>query len=150
MRHTCANILILDEAREKVLLARRAAHLLEGGKWCVPGGYMELGQRARESAVREAKEETGYDVELLGLIGIIDNPERGDNGRENIVLVFAGIALGEQGVPDNESSEVAWFPLSSPPAPGEWAFDHRQILETYRARGVLPGPLESLFLGGRA
>jgi 8-oxo-dGTP diphosphatase len=39
-------------------------------RWTLPGGGVELQETTEQGAVREAKEETGYDVELLGLLGI--------------------------------------------------------------------------------
>jgi len=35
------------------------------GRWVVPGGHVELGERVQQAAVREAKEETGLDVRDL-------------------------------------------------------------------------------------
>lgn len=48
------------------------AHWNEGGYhgWTLPGGGMEDGESAEETAIREFREETGYDVELDGLLGV--------------------------------------------------------------------------------
>ncbi len=47
-----ATAVIFDEAREKVLLTRRA----DNGRWCLPGGGMDPGESAAETVVREALE----------------------------------------------------------------------------------------------
>jgi 8-oxo-dGTP diphosphatase len=61
-----AALLIVED--EKVLLVQRA-HQPYLGQWMLPAGFVEYGELAEESAVREAEEETGLQVELTGLWG---------------------------------------------------------------------------------
>ena len=56
----------------EVLLIRRGKALLKG-EWSIPGGRMELGEGAAQGALRELKEETGVEAELLGLIDVVDH-----------------------------------------------------------------------------
>jgi 8-oxo-dGTP diphosphatase len=56
---------------DDVLLIRRGAPPLEG-HWSLPGGRIEWGERAADAALRELKEETGCDAELIGLIDVVD------------------------------------------------------------------------------
>lgn len=64
---------------DEVLLAQR-------GKppnmhaWSIPGGAQELGETVHEAAARELKEETGLDVEILGLVDVVDSIRRDDDG----------------------------------------------------------------------
>ena len=46
------------------------------GRWAVPGGYVEPGEKVGEAAKREAREETGLIVDDLSLIGVFDMIER--------------------------------------------------------------------------
>lgn len=50
----------------KVLLQKRG----DNEAWGFPGGAMEIGESAEETAIREINEETGYIVEVGGLIGV--------------------------------------------------------------------------------
>ena len=50
----------------EVLLQKRG----DFNAWGFPGGAMEIGESAAETAIREIKEETGYDVEINELIGV--------------------------------------------------------------------------------
>ena len=54
----------------QVLLVRR----VDNGKWALPGGAVELGESVPQTAVREAREETGIDVEVCGIVGIFSDP----------------------------------------------------------------------------
>ena len=56
---------------DEVLLIRRGAPPLEDS-WSLPGGRIEWGERAADAALRELKEETGCDAELIGLIDVVD------------------------------------------------------------------------------
>lgn len=56
---------------EDVLLIRRGTPPLED-RWSLPGGRIEWGERARDAALRELKEETGCEADLIGLIDVVD------------------------------------------------------------------------------
>ncbi len=56
---------------DDVLLIRRGQPPLEG-EWSLPGGRIEWGERAIDAALRELKEETGCDAEIVGLIDVVD------------------------------------------------------------------------------
>ncbi len=145
LRHVCATMIIVDTTNDSILLTKRAPHLIQGGLWCLPGGYMELNQSVVDAARREALEETGYEVTILGLVGITDNPERGDSGRQNVVCVFAARAEEKKSVADAESSEQQWFPFDGLPKSEEWAFDHLAMVNHYRTQGIIPHPPENIF-----
>jgi 8-oxo-dGTP diphosphatase len=70
--------LISDGVR--YLLIKRAAEP-DAGFWSVPGGLVEVGERAEDAAVREAKEETGLDVEVVELLGVVDKIVRDEESR---------------------------------------------------------------------
>lgn len=59
-----ASAAVLDEAG-RLLLQRR----VDNGLWAMPGGAMETTESLPEAAVREVREETGYQVEVTGLVG---------------------------------------------------------------------------------
>ena len=67
---------IVDQGR--VVLVKRA-HLPMVGEWSIPGGAVELGETVREAMIREAREETGLDVQPMALLGVIDRVIRDEN-----------------------------------------------------------------------
>lgn len=62
--------------------------------WDLPGGGLEEGEKVTESAKREVLEETGFNTEITGLIGLYKGASNADN-TETIVFVFKG-ELGEK------------------------------------------------------
>lgn len=62
----CAGTLITRDGQ--LLLLRRAIEPWFGF-WDIPGGYCDATEHPADCAVREAREETGLDVHLTGLLG---------------------------------------------------------------------------------
>ena len=95
--------------------------------WALPGGFVEVGESLEQAAVREAKEETCLDVELLGQFHTYSDPGR-DPRMHCISTVFVARAVGTPKAEDDAKS-VAVFPKDR--LPEVMAFDHRKILEDY-------------------
>lgn len=78
-----------------------------------PDGRTEEGETIRECAARECREETGLDVETLGLVGVFSDPShviayRDGEVRQPVnVYLFARPVGGELTTTD-EASEVRW------------------------------------------
>ncbi|UPT61678.1 MAG: NUDIX hydrolase [Hyphomonadaceae bacterium JAD_PAG50586_4] len=56
---------------DNVLLVQRGAPPMEN-RWSIPGGRIEWGERAADAALRELKEETNCEAELVGLVDVVD------------------------------------------------------------------------------
>jgi ADP-ribose pyrophosphatase YjhB (NUDIX family) len=104
-----ANAVVVND-RGEILLIRRT----DNGNWSLPGGAMDIGERIGDTAVREVREETGIECEILGLVGIYTNPshllEYTSNGevRQEFSIVYRARAVGGEPTPSSESSEVRW------------------------------------------
>jgi len=129
LRHVVVDNLVLKDG--KILLVKRTGKLLEGGKWGLAGGYVDRDETVKEAAKREILEETGYEVERITLLRIIDAPNRPAEDRQNIAFVHFCDALEKIGVPDDESDEQTWFDLSALPLEEEFAFDHFSDIKLY-------------------
>ena len=67
------DLIIEIEGKGLVLIERRNPP----PGWALPGGFVEVGETLEQAAVREAKEETCLDVELLGQFHTYSDPIRG-------------------------------------------------------------------------
>ncbi len=95
--------------------------------WALPGGFVEYGESLEEAAVREAKEETGLDVRLLGQLHSYSDPKR-DPRQHVIATVFVARGTGAlQAASDAKSAAI----FSPDALPHQLAFDHSGILHDY-------------------
>jgi len=69
-RRTAADAVVFDDAG-RILLQHRA----DFDMWGLPGGSIEAGETLNDAIVREVKEESGLDVEVVKLIGAYSEPE---------------------------------------------------------------------------
>ena len=101
---------VVTDPNGLILLQKRRDNDL----WALPGGGMEIGETIAETAVREVKEETGYDVRTLYVIGVYSEPRHvfeyddGEVRQEFSVCLACELVGGDLTVSD-ESHEVAWF-----------------------------------------
>jgi ADP-ribose pyrophosphatase YjhB (NUDIX family) len=66
----------------KILLTKRRDFPV----WCIPGGHLLPRESITAAAIREAREETGLEVELLDLVGVYSMPDKWENGSCEIIL----------------------------------------------------------------
>ncbi|MEN0012522.1 MAG: NUDIX hydrolase [Solirubrobacteraceae bacterium] len=64
---------------QQILLVQRGSEPFSG-RWALPGGFVEPGDRTKHAARRELREETGADHEVGPLIGVYDEPGRDPRG----------------------------------------------------------------------
>ena len=119
-----AAAVIFDE-RERVLLQRRS----DNGRWGLPGGAMDVGETVEQACVREVKEETGYDVRVVRLVGVYSDPQwttiryADGNAFQFVTSLFECRVVGGEARLCEESSELGWF-------------DPRQLPEPFMANHV--------------
>ncbi|MFI6026385.1 NUDIX hydrolase [Amycolatopsis magusensis] len=102
-------VVIRDDAGRVLLI-----HKIDNDLWALPGGGHDAGERITETAVREVREETGLDVEIVRLIGTYTDPRHVmayDDGevRQQFSLCFEGRWTGGQPREDGtETKAVRW------------------------------------------
>jgi ADP-ribose pyrophosphatase YjhB (NUDIX family) len=107
--------------------------------WALPGGFVEPGESLAVAAMREAKEETSLDVDLMEQFFAYSDPGRDPRG-PTVSVVFLGRGRGVP-VAADDAAQVGVFSFDGLPA---LAFDHAGILDDYRRyrdTGRRPGPL---------
>lgn len=105
------NVVVTDDAG-RILLIKRS----DNDRWALPGGAIDVGESVTQAAMREAKEETGVDCEITGLVGIYSDPKhvilytRDGEVRQEFAIVLTARAVGGEPTPSDESLEVRWVP----------------------------------------
>lgn len=103
------SVLIVHD--DQVLLGRRSGEPGKG-KWAIPSGYVEYEDDFLTTAVREAKEETGLEVELESVLNV-SSSFLSPRYHFLAVHLLARVVGGEL-VAGDDLEEVAWFPLAEP------------------------------------
>jgi 8-oxo-dGTP diphosphatase len=106
-----------------VVLVKRANDPYRG-KWALPGGFVEYGERVEDAARREAEEETGLKVELQRLLGVYSDLGRDPRGH-TISICYLSCPVDCDLKAGSDATEVKIFkrvPWQ------ELAFDHARIL----------------------
>jgi len=89
----------------KILLAKRGSEPGRG-KWSVPGGVVELGEKLERTVIREVKEETNLDVDVVRLIDAVNNIVHDSNGRLHFHFVILDYLTKLKGGTLQSSSDV--------------------------------------------
>ncbi len=107
---------IVDGGR--ALLVRRATEPLKG-KWSVPGGMLELGEKLRDGVRREALEETGLEVDPGELLGVFDSIFTDDQGRTQyhyVLIDYLCRPISGEAKAGTDVSEVRWVGAENLPS----------------------------------
>jgi ADP-ribose pyrophosphatase YjhB (NUDIX family) len=97
---------VIFDDQERILLGHRRDLDL----WGLPGGGVESGELPTEGVIRETREETGLEVEIVSLLGIGVDPY------SLLGFVFNCRVVGGKLTPTNETDAVAFFAYSELPA----------------------------------
>ena len=92
----------------RLLLVRETA---DAGRWTLPGGWADVNLTPAENALREVREESGYEAEVRKLAAVWDRTRQGHAPRvfSCAKLFFLCELVGGEPRPSSETSEVRWF-----------------------------------------
>lgn len=140
LRHVVTHALV--EKDGAILVGKRAGDILESGKWGLPGGFLDRDETAEEGVLRELREETGWNGEVVGLFQVNTSPDRPYEDRQNVCLEFIVRPIAQVGGLDHETSEIVWMPFDNLIPYEDFAFDHgssiKQFVEYCRKPYELP------------
>jgi 8-oxo-dGTP diphosphatase len=98
--------------------------------WALPGGFVDVGETVEAALVREMKEETSLDVEIVSLHGIYSDPSR-DPRFHTVSIVYRCKAYG---TPEAQDDAKAVHVIGLEKLAGiEMVFDHKKIIGDYLA-----------------
>jgi ADP-ribose pyrophosphatase YjhB (NUDIX family) len=132
----CGGDAAIFDAHGRILLIQRDDNRL----WAMPGGAFEIGETPAEGTCREAREETGLDVDPIKLSGVYDSRRAGTRLPFHLYhFVFLCRPRDTNAQPrlSNETLDVRWYQQNQLPplSPGH----QRRILDAFRRlTGELP------------
>lgn len=97
--------------------------------FALPGGFVDEGEFIADGAAREAKEETGLDIEIVELFHVYSDPKR-DPRKHTVSTVFIARATGTPAGGDDAARCIVCTPDA---LPGPLVFDHALIVSDYLA-----------------
>lgn len=107
---------LVTDDKGKILLVRRDRkwHKEAHEKWEFPGGKIDFGESPEEACIREAKEESGFDVKLNKIIPKIltskwEHPDR--ISQQILIAYHCELLGGEVSLKDHGVSKVKWFSM---------------------------------------
>ncbi len=118
---TVDGIIIKDR---KILLVKRKKDPFKG-KWALPGGFVEYGEKTEDAVAREVLEETGLKTTVDKTIGVYSDPNRDPRGHTVTIVYKLDIKGGELKSGD-DASDAKFFDVNQLP---ELSFDHDKIIE---------------------
>lgn len=106
----------------KILLIKRKNEPFKG-KWALPGGFVEYGERVEEAVLREFEEEVGIKAKIKRLLGVYSDPNRDPRGHViSVVFLLEGEGIPKAG---DDAKDAKFFDLDDLPP---LAFDHDKII----------------------
>ena len=113
----------------KILLIKRENQPFKG-KWALPGGFIEYGEKTEDAVLREVLEETGLETKINDLVGVYSDPNRDPRGHTVTIVYLLNVCGGCLSGGD-DASEVKFFNLDKLP---ELSFDHYTVIKNVLRR----------------
>lgn len=120
--------IIIEYPNGEIVLAKRG-NPPHKGKWGLPGGMVEEDESVEQAAIREAKEETGLDIQLVRMLGVFSKPNRDPRGHYVSVL-FHAVPVGGKLKSGSDAAEVK---MVKDYTKLKLAFDHNEMLDLFKA-----------------
>lgn len=127
-----ATCLVVVNAHDEILLVKRDV-APKKGQWCLPGGFIELGEAPEQGALRELAEETGLSGRAPSLLGVRTTP----SSEYHSVLMVGYLIRHFQGAltAGDDAADARWFDRESlPPVAFE---SHSYFIKIYWSDQIL-------------
>jgi 8-oxo-dGTP diphosphatase len=138
-RNPSPGVVALVVKDQMLLLGKRAPDIFRGGKWSLPGGFIEFEEDFLSAAHREIEEETGLKVNVISILSVVSNffsPEL-----HTLVIVLLAEKVGGTLRPGDDLVALQWFPLAGPFP--DFAFDaDEHIIHRYHATQIPGAPVD--------
>ncbi len=112
MSQKILNIVVagIEHKNKWLFIKRRRGDYQE--KWALVGGKMQFDETIKESILREIKEETGLEVEWIGIKSILNEKLiEGDSKetKQQFIIILCSVKANSNKVQETEEGELCWF-----------------------------------------
>ena len=115
---------------DELLLQKRAVPA-EKDHWCIPGGRLEMFETLENAVIREAKEETNLDIEVLQIMGVCDHIIKEENAHWVATSYLCKIRSGVAKIMEpDKASDMKWFNINN--LPEKLTITTKKALEDYK------------------
>ena len=121
-------VILVNNKKALVLIRRKNPPFK--GELALPGGFVDVGETVENACIREAKEETNININIIKLIGVFSEPKRDPRGH-NVTIAFLCELLTDNEKPKAMDDAVALEVIQlSKISSLKLAFDHKEIIES--------------------
>ncbi|UOY09207.1 NUDIX hydrolase [Muricauda sp. SCSIO 64092] len=120
---------VLNESDELLMAQERV-----DGKWTIPGGWADVGNTPTEVAVKEIREETGLDAEIVRLLAVYDKQRHKHPPEPHYIykLIFLCRVNGGELKAGFDMQGVGWFSLDNLPPLSEERILENQLRHLFQ------------------
>jgi len=120
---------------DDVLLIKRGKAPLKG-RWTLPGGRIEWGEKAQHAALRELSEETGITAKIIGLVDVVDavfdTPDSATASIHYVLIDYVAHWISGKPRAGDDAAEARFFSPDEIEALGLWS-ETARVIEAARA-----------------
>lgn len=119
-------VAVIIERDGKILMGLRAEGARESGKWSIPAGFVDRGERVEDAAIREIAEEVGLRITLGPVLTVVSQTDE-----PVVLLVYIALTAEGHATANDDLADIGWFAPDTLP---DLAFAHdTDILTIWRS-----------------
>ena len=126
---------------DEVLIIKRGKPPFEG-QWSIPGGGLDYGETVKDAVAREVREETGLEIEILGLIDVFDGlpqDKDGDFAQHIVMIDYVCEWRAGEPVAGDDAAEAEFAPVETALERLSWDKTRQAIGQAVEIRKRLQG-----------
>ncbi len=123
---------------QDVLIIKRGKAPFKG-EWSIPGGRLEFGERIRDAVIREVREETGVEIELIGLLDVFDaiTPDEDLSMPHMVIIDYVAEWTAGEPRPGDDAVEAEFVPIETAIARLSWDVTRQAIRRAIDIRDAI-------------